>query len=255
MKPFGPIFKNLREEKGYSLKEVASDIVSIPTLSNFENGHSDIKLTNFVLLLNRIQLTHDEFMIHYSDEGIVEINQLIRDSRLFSGKDMDKSAMYKLKDKYLDLYIKTNNPIYLHGSILFALYSGGPTSLQKSDIEILYNYLKTVETWGKYEIFLFNYTSYIFSRENIIELMPYFLKQAQAYHAFPQVDLHEIYLNQALSFVMIEEMQQAEKIMNVFDTSVDELEVSDLGKRLLGKFVWGLIKLSKGDSSGEKECV
>ncbi len=67
MQPFGPTLKELRLEKNYTLKDTADRIVSVQFRSNFEKGVSDIKLTNFVLLLNRIHVTFEEFLYRYED--------------------------------------------------------------------------------------------------------------------------------------------------------------------------------------------
>ena len=49
--PFGATFKYLREVRGLSLKEAASDIVSPQFLSQFEKGDKGISLENFAKLL------------------------------------------------------------------------------------------------------------------------------------------------------------------------------------------------------------
>ena len=49
--PFGTTFKYLREARGLSLKEAASDIVSPQFLSQFEKGEKGISLENFAKLL------------------------------------------------------------------------------------------------------------------------------------------------------------------------------------------------------------
>ena len=49
--PFGTTFKYLREARGLSLKEAASDIVSPQFLSQFEKGDKGISLENFAKLL------------------------------------------------------------------------------------------------------------------------------------------------------------------------------------------------------------
>ncbi len=49
--PFGATFKYLREARGLSLKEAASDIVSPQFLSQFEKGYKGISLENFAKLL------------------------------------------------------------------------------------------------------------------------------------------------------------------------------------------------------------
>ena len=62
MQDYGPIFKESRINRGFSLKQVACDDLSISQLSRFERGESDISLNKFLLALQAIQLSLDEFM-------------------------------------------------------------------------------------------------------------------------------------------------------------------------------------------------
>lgn len=58
---FGPVFKAFRESKGYQAQEVAEGIVSVQFLRRFEKGEADIRLSNFSLLLGRINVSFNDF--------------------------------------------------------------------------------------------------------------------------------------------------------------------------------------------------
>lgn len=62
MQDYGPIFKEFRINRGFSLKQIACDDLSISQLSRFERGESNISLNKFLLALQTIQLSLDEFM-------------------------------------------------------------------------------------------------------------------------------------------------------------------------------------------------
>ena len=62
----GRIFKKLREERGYKLKDVAGDIISTRTLTRFEAGETSIPIATFEKLLENcgiIYLDYKEWII------------------------------------------------------------------------------------------------------------------------------------------------------------------------------------------------
>lgn len=76
MQDYGPIFKEFRINRGFSLKQIACDDLSISQLSRFERGESNISLNKFLLALQTIQLSLDEFMNranNYKKTGTEEI--------------------------------------------------------------------------------------------------------------------------------------------------------------------------------------
>ena len=51
---YGKVFREIREEKGISVRETAKGIVSNSFLSKYELGKSNISFENLFLLLDRI---------------------------------------------------------------------------------------------------------------------------------------------------------------------------------------------------------
>ena len=47
----GRIFKKLREERGYKLKDVAGDVISTRTLTRFENDETSLPIATFEKLI------------------------------------------------------------------------------------------------------------------------------------------------------------------------------------------------------------
>ena len=63
----GEQFKRLRKERWLTLREAAGDIVSVSSLSKFENGTSQLAADRFFLLLDRLNLDWDAFTPSRSD--------------------------------------------------------------------------------------------------------------------------------------------------------------------------------------------
>ena len=61
----GSIFKKLREERGYKLKDVAGDVISTRTLMRFEADETSISLAIFEKLLENCGLLYLDYLSYY----------------------------------------------------------------------------------------------------------------------------------------------------------------------------------------------
>ena len=68
----GRVFKKLREERGYKLKDVAGDVVSTRTLSRFENDETSLPIATFEKLLKNCGLTSFDYLLCYVDNTEIE---------------------------------------------------------------------------------------------------------------------------------------------------------------------------------------
>ena len=74
----GRIFKKLREERGYKLKDVAGDIISTRTLTRFESDETNIPIATFEKLLDNCRITYLDYMEYYVDNTQPQYNEFIR---------------------------------------------------------------------------------------------------------------------------------------------------------------------------------
>ena len=63
----GRVFKKLREERGYKLKDVAGDVISTRTLTRFENDETSLPIATFEKLLKNSDLTSLDYLAYYVD--------------------------------------------------------------------------------------------------------------------------------------------------------------------------------------------
>ncbi|QIK69868.1 helix-turn-helix transcriptional regulator [Erysipelothrix sp. HDW6C] len=254
MSAFGLTFKEIRQEKNYNLKEVAADIVSVTTLSTFENGHTDIKLSNFMRLLNRINCTFDEFSFRFKGEAIFDINRLIKEFIDVGGNRNDNGAKLRKSRHYAKLYDEFGIDTFNHMAILFEFYGSKAALNDFEKVDVIKNYLKRVESWDKYEIFLFHCMSFTFTPDELIDFNRYFLRVTKNYKVSPSVDVGEIILNQSLTFVRNESFEHAQRMLDYFHEVVPDFDFTNHGLMLLSSFIKGLIMISTGDASGKVLC-
>ena len=61
----GRIFKKLREERGYKLKDVAGDVISTRTLTRFENDETSLPIATFEELLENLGVSYLDYLVCY----------------------------------------------------------------------------------------------------------------------------------------------------------------------------------------------
>ena len=67
MKKYGETIRIIREQKGYTIRQIAEGILSISFLSKFERGDSDISVSYFFQILERLTLSYEEFLYVHND--------------------------------------------------------------------------------------------------------------------------------------------------------------------------------------------
>ena len=71
----GSIFKKLREERGYKLKDVAGDIISTRTLMRFETDETSISIAVFEKLLENCGIEFLDYLVYYYDNANIETSE------------------------------------------------------------------------------------------------------------------------------------------------------------------------------------
>ena len=61
----GSVFKKLREERGYKLKDVAGDVISTRTLTRFEADETSLPIATFEKLLENCGMAYFDFLLYY----------------------------------------------------------------------------------------------------------------------------------------------------------------------------------------------
>ena len=74
----GRIFKKLREERGYKLKEVAGDVISTRTLTRFENDETSLPIATFEKLLKNCGLASVDYLIYYVENTEIETTEFAK---------------------------------------------------------------------------------------------------------------------------------------------------------------------------------
>ena len=79
----GRVFKKLREERGYKLKDVAGDVVSTRTLTRFEADETSLPIATFEKLLKNCDLTSLDYLAHYVDNTGKETTEFAKRMKIY----------------------------------------------------------------------------------------------------------------------------------------------------------------------------
>lgn len=227
-KKYGQVLRRMREEKGYSLRQVSNGILSTSFLSKFERGESNISLSHFINVIERMNISLDEFVFSANEYKPSELDSLM--SEIASAYQRNNTSKLKIIiNKEYQKWEEYGLDAYLCNSIMA---EAKMLNLQKKEIdkkkrEHLANYLFNVELWGNYELVVYANSLTIFPPETVIALSKEVVKKTSMYKLvhknFVQtlailinttiVCLESNLLNDALYFILtLENMHMAEKL-------------------------------------------
>lgn len=256
LRTFGEVFSSLRIKKGVTLKETAEGIVSVQFLRRFEKGESDIKLTNFYELLNRINVSFEEFMFEYEGDTVdktIEMLERKLDHYLFEKNTFKFRHLIESLD---DSYLRTKNKCYLYFSfVVQSMYNEFfLDDTYKPETKELESYLLNCETWGKYEFFLASYSNFLYSNETLIVLAEQSfrrkIKSRSTFHYFV-----DFYLQVCQRLIKRNDYDAADALLKKYEHE-DEIQpiLQYLSFNVFAAYLRGLLQVHNGDPAGKDTC-
>jgi len=148
----GKTFKKIRKSKKLTQKAVCEGIIPLSTLSEFESGKGDIKLSKFYEIMSNINITFQEFdhlSKNYQLDGFPLMWQKAVD---YSHKKNIASlkAIYKrsLNTEKKNIYEEIN---HLRIKNLLASHDKD-YMLSQNERKLIFDYLSSISTWSSYEL-------------------------------------------------------------------------------------------------------
>lgn len=155
----GLTFRKLRLQKNISQKEVYSGIVSRSFFQKFEKGIHSISVERFQELLNRINVSYDEFMYEHHGKLFTTDDFLVT---IFNAYwNQDSHSLTKLHNKLR--FSSNQTEVFLSRvALLFKLILSKESDGNLS-FDFIFNYLDRISNWAFFETKLFN---------NIMSIVP-----------------------------------------------------------------------------------
>lgn len=168
MKNYGSTFKWICKSKGLTLSQTSDTIVTPQFLSQFENGKSNIGLDVFIQLLDKLNVTFNEFSIHHASnldkdqaDFLADLSHAMKTKNQIQLKDLIKKENHQLK--------QDNNIRHQHNLILLKQYLHFLDGKEFNDEQIdqIVSYLFETDNWCFYELTLFNNSLFCLPIETI----------------------------------------------------------------------------------------
>ena len=114
----GSIFKKLREEREYKLKDVAGGVISTRTLIRFESDETSISIATFEKLLENLDINYLDYLTFYYDNTDTETtefaNRLQKILQSGSSSKLVNECKKELKKKDIEFSKRLTILIYLN---------------------------------------------------------------------------------------------------------------------------------------------
>ncbi len=250
---YGKVFREIREEKGISVRATAKGIVSNSFLSKYELGKSNISFENLLLLLDRINCTFSEFMYRANGYELNSFGELIRICRrAYEFENYDK--LWEMIEVQKKTYMLTRNNTYKVRELMLkaTLQNLGKYKLSLSEKEYLFEYLFCVETWGYFELSVFGNSISVFNDIQLVQLSNECLNNStlMSIELGVRSDVYKVILNVISKLICEEKLLKASVLIKKIKIQ-DHISMSDKANI---KFFEGIIKIIKGDCTGLEEC-
>lgn len=146
----GALLKKIRLSKNLTLKELASDYLSVSFLSKFERGESDISLSRFFLLLDKLDVSIEEFYGILSQDNPTHTEKLL-ESASKAYYQNDSLSLQKYAGEERHKFELTQDKSFLYNSIMLEsfLASVSNKEVDENKVRELTDYLFSIEQWGK----------------------------------------------------------------------------------------------------------
>ncbi|WP_289762572.1 helix-turn-helix domain-containing protein [Lactobacillus intestinalis] len=251
---YGKVFREIREEKGISVRETAKGIVSNSFLSKYELGKSNISFENLFLLLDRINCTITEFIYRANGYKLNSFGELVGSCRkAYEFRDYDE--LWNLIEKQKKLYESTKNSTYKVRELMIkaALQNLEKYNMSSEEKKYLFEYLFNVETWGYFELSIFGNSISVFNDNQLVQLSKECLNNAPLMRIEMGIrkEIYSVILNVISQLICREKLLEA-------STLIQKLEIHDcisMNEKATIRFFEGIIKIMRGENSGIDECT
>lgn len=167
----GEVIRYLRVSKNIKANTLYFNILSRPAILKFEKGISDTTTEKLFMILDRLNITLEEFFFIYNTDKANEDNKFFK-TYFESFTSADINRLMNLREDRFEAYNNEKNAKNLHYTALADLTISylSKETLRTDSFNILKEYLIKCEEWHYYELVLFTNTLDFFSEELIILL-------------------------------------------------------------------------------------
>ncbi len=250
----GEFIKKIRQEKHLTQKELAEGILSKNFLSKFERGESKITSEIFLNLLERLNVSLDEFeQLVISKHSQKEFLQKLESFK----SQKDGYLLENLKAEEKQLFQSDRNRRHLHNQILVEahLHYLQGKNIDVKQKRVIQSYLFEVEEWGDYEWELFgNIVFCLSTKETHLYLDSIFRKARLGKHD----TMHKRMLCRILLNIFLEDIEANSSEASQVEVYLTELLQDEefYYEKIRFYYLQGILHIYQGHvEKGKLECM
>lgn len=218
---YGYTFKNIRKNKKLTQEYVCNGIVTRTALSKFENNKNSITLDNFLRLLERLDMSLEEFIFINNDYKVSPFINIINGfCQLQSNHDTDK--LINLIERCNEFLNEEDNWYIKKIKDICAgfIYSRDKSSEHllikfKEFAEQIWNELSLRDEWYYLDIRLINNLIFIFDQDTIKSICLEIDYKFRKYNNFSDYEIlkSSLYLNMSIIFMKNDQSPVAKRLL------------------------------------------
>lgn len=251
----GSIIRNIRINKHIASKDLYNGLLSRPAIVKFEKGMSDTTVEKFFIMLQRLNITLEEFEVTYNQKENTDLMYTQQYIEAFYRRDV--ILLERIAEKAEKDFLLTSNIKYEHYRALCLLLIDDINKTKKyiDQVQVLKDYLLNCENWGYYEITLFTNSLSFYSSE-LIDLV--YGRVAKTLHSFQlkryRNEMALLLFNIIEQKLINKEIQQAKlylEHLNAFKINI----VDNMYIQTITSFFSDIINLLLGDFSKHDKII
>lgn len=191
MKKYGETIRKIREQKGFTMQQLAEDIVSVSFLSKFERGESDISFENIIRLLGKLSLTFEEFFFLHDNLNLDQLDYFFDKAEdAYVNRDLEqlKNLRKIASDKWEREGLKTYRCTAIVLDVYESIINKEHIACDNERLNFLSSYLFEVEIWGYFELRLYNSTILLMPLEMVISFSKLAFEKSARFRNLKKID-------------------------------------------------------------------
>ncbi len=248
----GMLIREFRQSRNLTMKEVCDKDLSVAQLSKFERGVSELTINKLLVILDKLNITIEEFFHAEQEFELSEFDQLIiKMKELYINRDID--SLKNIRDEQLKKYEQRGVKFFeLNAVMLSALLKDLDKEGYVSDEREakLIDHLMEVDIWCNYEIVLFANSISLFTTEALIMLTNEMINNTKYYRV---IGKHRMITIQTLTNVILILLEKGETFHSKrFHGIMENLLETDqylLYEKNVSKYLGGFYHYSIGDEA------
>lgn len=219
----GMLIREFRQSRNLTMKEVCDTDLSIAQLSKFERGVSEITINKLLVILDKLNITIEEFFHAEKEFELSEFEQLIVTMKEYYIKN-EADRITELRDEQLEKYNQKNIRFFELNAIMLSALLKDLTNEMTREPEMeekLIDHLLEVDIWCHYEIVLFANSISLFNTNTLVTLTNEMINNTKYYQ---EIKKHRVITIQTLINVILTLLENDETDRSrTFQVKLNEL--------------------------------